>query len=212
MKYLYLDTTSSFLYLGLIENEKLVKEIKEEMANSLSERSLIVLSKALEDVNWKLKDIDKIILVNGPGSFTGSRIGVTIAKVLAWSLNKEITVISSLEAMAISSEEKAFKIPLIDARRAHVYAAIYDENDNLVLKEQYLKLEVLKLATEKLGDNYIFISNNELDLENKKNYDPNILRIVEKVGNRESINPHSIDVNYLKLSEAEEKKIDSQSN
>ena len=47
-------------------------------------------------------------MVNGPGSFTGIRIGITIAKVYAWSLNIPITTISSLEAMAISSENEKY--------------------------------------------------------------------------------------------------------
>jgi len=78
------------------------------------------------DKNDIAKDeITKIIVVNGPGSFTGIRIGVTIAKVYAWTLKIDITTITSLEAMALSSKSNTtYKVPMIDARRGYVFAGI----------------------------------------------------------------------------------------
>ena len=101
MRYLYIDTSSSFLYTAILEDEKVLSEIKEEYEQSLSKMALPRIVSMFEENNLRPDDIDKIIVVNGPGSFTGIRIGLTIAKVYAWSLNIPITTILSLEAMNI---------------------------------------------------------------------------------------------------------------
>jgi len=199
MKYLYIDTSSSYLYSAIVEENKIISEIKEEFGQSLSEVALPKIVSMFEEKNLSAKDIDKIRGVNGPGSFTGIRIGITIAKVYAWSLNIAITTISAL-------------VPMINARRGYVFAAIYDENYKELLKPQHIKLEDLKLHLEKIS-NYEIISNNEFeDLKDLNKYDPDILKIVNFFKDKESISPHAVNPEYLKLTEAEEKNHDNWNN
>ena len=206
MRYLYLDTSSSFLYAGIIEDGKLIDSITEEMASDLSKIALLKISEMFNSNNLKPNDIDKILVVNGPGSFTGIRVGITIAKTYAWGLKKDITTVTSLEAMAISSNFKGYKVPLIDARRGYVYGAIFDEDNNEVFKACHISLEQLKEHINKLDKDVVIITNDELDLEyNKEEYKPDILKIVEKYKDRENVNPHFVNPEYLKLTEAEEK-------
>lgn len=206
MRYLYLDTSSSFLYAGIIEDNKLIDSISEEMASDLSKIALLKISNMFTNHNLKPNDIDKILVVNGPGSFTGIRVGITIAKTYAWGLKKDITTVTSLEAMAISSNFKGYKVPLIDARRGYVYGAIFDENNNEVFKACHISLELLKEKINELDKNVVIITNDEIDLEyNKEEYKPDILKIVEKYKVRENVNPHFVNPEYLKLTEAEEK-------
>lgn len=108
MKILYIDTSSNYLYSAIAEDKTILAEVKEEFGQSLSEEALPKIVTLFEQANLNPKDIQKIIVVDGPGSFTGIRIGITIAKVYAWSLNIPITTIKSLEAMAISSDDKKF--------------------------------------------------------------------------------------------------------
>ena len=91
MRYLYIDTSSSFLYSGIVSEGKLIASITEQMDNDLSRITLKRISEMFDEANLKPNDIDKIIVVNGPGSFTGIRVGITIAKTYAWGLNKDIT-------------------------------------------------------------------------------------------------------------------------
>ena len=105
MRILYIDTSSSYLYAGIAEDNNLLAEVKKEFGTSLSEEALPEIVSLFTKTNLTAKDIDKIIVVNGPGSFTGIRIGITIAKVYAWSLNIPITTITSLEAMMLSNEK-----------------------------------------------------------------------------------------------------------
>ena len=133
---LYLDTTSSFLYTALIKDNETLCEIKEELGNNLSEYTLPRIEEMLNVKGIKPDEINKIIVVNGPGSFTGIRIGLTIAKTLAWAKNIPIVPISSLEAMALSSDgDYDYVVPAIDARRNYLYASIYDtKNSSFIIR------------------------------------------------------------------------------
>lgn len=207
MKYLYIDTSSSYLYTGIVSGNELLSEIKEEYGQSLSEVALPRIVSMFENNNLTAKDIDKIIVVNGPGSFTGIRIGLTIAKVYAWSLNIPITTINSLEAMSISSEKSCIHIPMINARRGYVFAAIYNEENKELLKPQHIELEKLKEYIKEYND-YEIITNDEFEnIENKVTYTPDIIKIVNYFKDKEEINPHAVNPNYLKLTEAEESKL-----
>lgn len=205
MTLFYIDTTSKYLYAGIVQDHKLVSEKKECLSHDLSTFTVNEVSKMFDEVGLKPTDIDKIIVVNGPGSFTGIRIGITLAKIFAWSLNKKITTISSLEAMSKSIKTDKLIVPIIDARRNACYAAIYDGNEE-VLKGQYLSLEKLNLFLKGLGKEYIFVSNDKFNFETVS-YNPDILAIVETYQNREEVNPHMVNPMYLKLTEAEENKL-----
>lgn len=207
MRILYIDTTTSYLYTGLVVDNKLLAEVKENCGKDLSSVALDKISQMLLENNLTPNDIDKIIVVNGPGSFTGIRVGVTIAKTFAYSLNKQITTISSLEAMALSVDiESDFIIPIIDARHGYVYGAIFDKENHSVLKQQYIKLAALKCAVDNLIGEFVYVSNDSFESIDVEGYSPNILKIVNTFCDKESVNPHAVDPIYLKLTEAEEKQ------
>ena len=208
MKILYIDTSSNYLYSAIAEDENILAEVKEEFGQSLSEEALPKIVTLFEKTNLNPKDIKKIIVVDGPGSFTGIRIGITIAKVYAWSLNIPITTIKSLEAMTVSSDSKKIHIPMINARRGYVYAAIYGVENEVILKPQHIELKELQKEIEELSQDYEIISNDEFDTEFKKeSYSPNFSKIIMQFKDRENINPHAVNPEYLKLTEAEESRL-----
>ncbi len=206
MRSLYIDTSSSFLYSGIIEENKVLAECKKRFDHDLSKEALKEIISLFETANLKPEQIDKIIVVNGPGSFTGIRIGVTIAKVYAWSLNIPITTITSLEAMSISSKNKKVKVPMMNARRGYVFAGAYDNNNKVMIPPQHIKLESLLKKLSEVGE-YTVITNDEIEkITNHETYSPDILKIVNLCKDRQNINPHAVNPDYLKLTEAEEKK------
>ena len=205
MTFFYIDTTSSYLYTGIVRDNNLLSCIKKNLGKELSIYTVDEVNKMFSSVNLKPTDIDKIIVVNGPGSFTGIRIGVTLAKIMAWSLNIPITTITSLEAMAKSVKSDKLVVPIINARREACYAAIYD-NNKVILEGQYLKIEKLKMILMGLGKDYKFISNDKFDF-NTLEYNPDILNIVDYYKDKECINPHLVNPEYLKLTEAEENRL-----
>ena len=78
------------------------------------------------EAQWQPADLDRIVVAQGPGSYTGLRIGVTTAKTLASTLHKELVGVSSLAVIAANAREyDGLLIPLFDARRQNVYAGVY---------------------------------------------------------------------------------------
>ena len=198
MKILYLDTSSSFLYSGVVINNKLEASIKKEFGKTLSIYTLTEIKKMFSSIKMSLNDIDKIIVVNGPGSFTGIRIAITIAKTIAWSLRKKISTISSLDAMALSATGYDYIIPYIDAKRDYGYFGVYDKNNNTILPNKYIPLSFLKNYIKEIK-NYIVVTNDNIDISNKINYDPDILNIVNHYALKENINAHLVNPNYFKI-------------
>lgn len=205
MKILYLDTSSSFLYCGLYENNEKIFEIKDNLGKRMSEEVLFKLNQKFEENDISTDSVEKIILVNGPGSFTGVRIGITIAKIYSLLLHIPIITISSLFAMSLSSQSNVLHVPLIDARRGYVYSAIYDSNSNTILNDCYISIEQLNDKLSKLNKEYVFISNDSFDFSVEK-YDPNIKIIIEKCSDFPVVDINLVNAKYLKSTEAEEKK------
>lgn len=206
MRILYIDSSSSYLYAGIVCDNCLVTSVKENLGQDLSRVALPKIASMFESNNLQPNDIDKIIVVNGPGSFTGIRVGLTIAKVYAWSLNIPITTITSLEAMTVSCKYDGPIVSIIDARRDYSYAAIYDK-EKCILKPQHIANDKIMEVLSTL-DQYMIITNDDTSLPGEKcSYDPDIESIVNKYVEKESINPHLVNPEYLKLTEAEESRM-----
>ena len=205
MTIFYIDTTSSYLYTGIVRDNELVIEKKDNLGKNLSVYAVSVVNEMFNEANIKPNDIDKIIVVNGPGSFTGIRIGVTLAKIFAYTKKIPIITITSLEAMAKSIKSDKLIVPIINARREACYAAIFDGDKN-ILNGEYMTIEKLKMILLGLNKDYIFISNDSFPFEVEK-YSPDILNIVLYYKDKENINPHMVNPVYLKLTEAEENRL-----
>ncbi len=198
MKILFLDTSSFFVTVSIVEEDKILFLYQDSIVDDMSSKIMPIISNAFSSLTFSIRDIDKIMVVNGPGSFTGVRIGVTIAKVLAWSLNKEIVTISSLEYLASSSCNTEYIIPMIDARRGYVYGAVYDKELNPVVSDSYQEYN----SFEKYFNNGTIVSFDNLKNSNKPSLD--VLKVIKKHLNSKSLNAHEVNPNYLKKTEAEE--------
>ncbi len=204
MKVFYIDTSSSYLYAGVVLDNQLLGEIKKDFGHELSKYTIYEIDKLFKKLNLNSTEIDKIIVVSGPGSYTGIRIGMTFAKIYAYTKKIPITMITSLEAMATSVDSDKLIVPMIDARRGYVYAGVYEGKTPLV-KDKYIKLSELQQILEKFEKEYVVVTKDKnLNLLNIVDYNPDILKIVLRYRNRENINPHLIEPTYLKLTEAEE--------
>lgn len=106
-----------------------------------------------------IKDVDRIAVTIGPGSFTGIRIGTAIAKGLAYSLKKPIVGINELDVLAHMGENREdIIVPLIDARKERVYFSKYRYVDSILLREEEYKDGELRDVLEELkGKKVTFI-------------------------------------------------------
>ena len=130
---LFIDTSLSDVSIALVKDNKLISEIK----NSIPGEHSVYVTKYIDDVlkecNLSPKDIDEIIVVNGPGSFTGIRIGVTIAKIFAYLQKIRIVSITSLLARAIGNDSE-YILSTIDAKHNNYYIGLYDKNYNKIVE------------------------------------------------------------------------------
>lgn len=208
----YIDTSTSFLYAALYKDEKVIDKITLNLGKELSSKALALINEMFKKNNLEFNNIDKIIAVNGPGSFTGVRVGLTIAKTIAWSINKPIITISSIEAMALScNDDFDYVIPIIDARRNYYYSGIFDMVNNMfVLKEQYISYDLIMASAKSLPGKIAVVTNDSFDSNyDIEKYEPNYERIINFVKDREPIDVHLVDANYLKKTEAEENRNDN---
>lgn len=197
MRILFLDTSSFFVSVAIVEDGKILFNFQDEIKSDMSSKIMPIIRDGFNSVDFECKDIDRIIVANGPGSFTGIRIGVTIAKTLAWSLKKDITTVSSLELMASGEYSSKYVIPMIDARRGFVYAGVYDNDLNVILENKYMNIN--DLDSYKNDATFVCYDN----LEGSIVPNVNIIKLINKHINDEPINPHAVNPNYLKKTEAE---------
>ena len=143
MKILLIDTATSNMTVSIVENDKILYEYKDRILVDMASKILPIIDTGLSSLQLKLTDIDKIFVVNGPGSFTGIRVGVTVAKTIAWALKKDIVPLSSLELISTTPTNKKFLVPMIDARRNNVFAGIYDKGLNCTKNDKLINLPFL---------------------------------------------------------------------
>lgn len=197
MKCLFLDSSTSLLTVALIIDNK-VSFVKQKEVTNSSEYLLQFIIEGLQSNSVSIWDIDKIIVSNGPGSFTGIRVAVTLAKTISYSIKKPVYPISSLKVIASGSNSDII-VPIIDARRGYVYAGIYDENLNNIMEDTYISLENLTAKLKNLNCEIISLD----DIENSKKPDYDFIKISNL--KLDEVNCHNLNPNYLKKTEAEEK-------
>lgn len=178
---LFIDTHDSLITIGLKINDEIYIKTKEsEFSHSIY--TLPLIKELFEEHKANYNDIKSIVVVNGPGSFTGIRIGLSIAKTMAYCLNTKINTISSLKAYLISSEHENDKICVIPDNKGYYICAL-DKDNNEIIAEQY---------TSTLNYSYYEVPH-KLNIEKILNY------FICKDGE----NPHHIKANYVKKIEVE---------
>jgi len=201
MTSLFLNTASSYLSVAIVVDGKVLDERYLKLGKDLSKMALVEVKNMLEKNVVSLDYISEIVCVKGPGSFTGLRVGVTIAKMLAWSLNCKLVSISTLFVMACSVSDD-YIVPIIDARHDCCYAAIYSRDYKVVMKEQYMTLDALMEELSKLNGSYTLVSSDQFDFEVEE-YLPNIGRVFKYALKKEE-DVFLFEPSYLKKTQAEE--------
>ena len=134
--------------VALVENDQLLATTTLNMVRNHSIFLLPVIDDLFQKVQWQPQDLDRIVVAQGPGSYTGIRIAVTSAKVLADTLKIELVGISSLKTVAanVNPGTNALIVPFFDARRGNVFAGAYQWKDGQlisVLNDQHLSMQDL---------------------------------------------------------------------
>lgn len=178
---LFLDTSTKYLCIGIAKDHKVIYKFQQEAIKKQSELTIPFLQKALAEVNISLNDINEVNVTIGPGSFTGIRIGMCIAKVLASMKNIPLKAISSLNAYASLGR----KIVILDAKAKRVYLGIYNNNEK-VIDECVVEIEAFKEMIKDYPDYDIVLDSYLIGLESES------IDVIENM-NRISINSKVVD-------------------
>ena len=145
MKLLAFDTSNQALSLAVLEDEHLLAQTTLNIKKNHSITLMPAIDFLMNSLDMKPMDLDRIVVAQGPGSYTGLRIAVATAKTLAHTLKIELVGVSSLLAL-VPEQVEGLVISIMDARRNNVYAGFY-QSGQAVRSEAHLPLvEVLEIA------------------------------------------------------------------
>lgn len=145
---LNLETATKTCSVSLAQNGKeiLTKEITEEHF-SHAENLNIFIQEVMKSAGKNLKELDAVAVSEGPGSYTGLRIGASTAKGLCYALDIPLIAVNSLKSLAVLMDKNYDLIcPMFDAMRMEVYAAVYDQALSEIQKTQALIIEEKSFA------------------------------------------------------------------
>jgi len=136
MRVLGIDTSGYANAIGVIDDEQVLADFTFEARNDSLEKIVSNIDMALKSANLTLDDIYGIGVGLGPGSWTGIRVGVTVGKILAYSTDKPVCGVPTLEALAYAARDESSLIcPIISGgARDTVYAAFYRAEDGNVAR------------------------------------------------------------------------------
>ncbi|TYR78422.1 tRNA (adenosine(37)-N6)-threonylcarbamoyltransferase complex dimerization subunit type 1 TsaB [Priestia megaterium] len=222
MKTLAIDTSNFVMGIGLVEENKVIGEVITNLKKNHSVRVMSAIETLLADCDVSPKELEKIVVAQGPGSYTGVRIGVTIAKTLAWTLNIPLVGVSSLEIVAANGRYfDGYISPLFDARRQQIFTGLYTFKDGVYLKneiEDQLVINKEWAETLKAYDKPVLFIGNDVTMHQPiledvmqeqaifasiPQYNPRPSELAFIGLKKEETPVHSFVPNYVRLAEAE---------
>lgn len=183
MKTLIIDTATTNLYLAYVDND-IVYEVYRKNLKNHSEHLMNGIIALFNNNNLDKNELECIICGIGPGSYTGVRIGLTVAKMLAYSLNIKLKGISSLYMMGSGYGDKFASA--IDARRGNVFCAYFEDGIDVIKEEHRNFDEFKKMVNCKIVEDCDY----KVDYKNVINYS-------------KDLDTHLAEPNYLRETEAE---------
>lgn len=203
---LFIDTSNQDVSIALLKDGKIINKITKSIPNEHSKYAVSYIDEVLKKSEITPKEVQSIMVVNGPGSFTGVRIGLTIAKVYALLNDIKVTLISSLKCLAIGNNKNKYILSLINARNDNYYIGFYDNNYNDVINEHFGNIEEVNDIINKYND--VLVVSNDSDNDNVKVINElDIESIYDYYKDKVKVNPHMVLPNYLKLPQVLEKNV-----
>lgn len=225
MTILALDTSNKTLSVAVELTDGTI--IEQTIENTLQHSVLLMptIEAVFKEAGITAKDLTKVVVAEGPGSYTGLRIGVTVAKTLAKSLGISLVGVSSLDVFLpdLTSKVKVGEIivPFFDARRGNIFAVGYrktDEGFEKVIPERHSSWDDFLKVLPKFAAGVTFVGQlqsitkeaivekgaSEAKWLEGSDAIPHATSLIELGRNKEAVDADVFVPMYLKLAEAEE--------
>ena len=124
MRVVGMDTSYKYLNICLLDDNKVVDSLHMECFKQQSEWMIPKLKELMDKHGWVSEDIDAMVITEGPGSYTGIRIAMTVAKVFCSSMNIPLYTVSTLQLYASNDDHT---VVLMDARGKRAYVGVYHQ-------------------------------------------------------------------------------------
>lgn len=193
LKRLVIDSATKYLFVALYEDYECVESYYQAGQNDHSVKLMPEIERVLIKHNLKVKDIDEIMVGIGPGSYTGLRVGVVIAKMFGWNNDIPIITVSSLALMASSISDDTLVLPEIDARRGNSFLGLYKVEKGILSLQEKEQLTNLDEYKSKIQGDYVVVSEGK----------PNVEMILKSNVFERIKDIHTLNPNYLRITEAE---------
>ena len=138
---LCMDTSHTWLVIGLIKDDQVIGKVQEKCWKKQSEELFPRLTALMNDCRLQPEDIDQIVISKGPGSYTGVRIAMTVAKVFCAMADKPIYTVSTL---LLYAGKKNCRV-VTDARGKRVYTCLFFDGKALE-EERAVEIENLEIG------------------------------------------------------------------
>ncbi len=155
MRVLGIETSSVRGSVALLEDDRTVCILGHERENAHGESILPLIEQALATAGWRRRQLDRVAVGLGPGSFTGLRVGIAIAQGLSEGLEIPLVGVPSLRAMAaaVPADRPGCRCVLLDARKGEVFVAAYDSDGNELLEVRVVASAAeLERLVQQFGD------------------------------------------------------------
>ena len=160
---LSIETSTTVCSVALTLNGDRLEERKIFDEQSHSTHLTLLINEVLENAGKSMVDLNAVAVSEGPGSYTGLRIGVSTAKGLCYTLGIPLVAIPTLQAMAyevnLNNVDKSLLVPMIDARRMEVYTATYDDQLEVEKELRPLILDEISFQETLTNNKVLFFGN-----------------------------------------------------
>ncbi|MFH0993819.1 MAG: tRNA (adenosine(37)-N6)-threonylcarbamoyltransferase complex dimerization subunit type 1 TsaB [bacterium] len=197
-KTLFIDTATKFVFLALVEAGVKTESVYQEGINNHSVTIMPLLADMLGHRGIALKDLTEIVVGIGPGSYTGVRIGVSIAKMVGYLNQIPIMTISSLALLA-SGAASGDVVAFIDARHGNAFMACYRINGDIMEE----------ICADTLANAEAFQASIPGHPIVRESGEPDVLKILHSKLAKPVTDVHALVPNYLQITEAERKRVDA---
>lgn len=154
---LAVDTTTNVLSVAVTDGLRVLSEYCIDHKKTHSQKLMPVIESVLTNIGLELSDIDAFAAANGPGSFTGIRIGLTTMRTLAQGTGRKIAPVNTLLGLAYNAAfTKGNVLALLDARGGNVYAAVYGfggEKHECIMEPCFISISELNNAVSEIEGN-----------------------------------------------------------